>query len=267
MTDRLVLVLPDWARGLLVIGDAHGQSRLFEAAVDRAAAERRFVLSLGDLVDRGPDSAGAIRVMLDLLGRGVGRFVRGNHDDKLRRTLLGNPTTIDGDLAATLAQLDAAPDSKALREGFVAACGAAPGLVQLGATVMVHGAFAPAMLASRTFPPRLRALALYGEALQHEGGGKPVRTYRWVAGIPAGMTVIIGHHPLSDTSIMVRENGQGGRLVHLDCGAGKGRGLGALRLGRDGRIEDALHLALDGEAVRIRPAPLAPVGVFAGEDG
>ncbi|MEZ5861120.1 MAG: metallophosphoesterase [Geminicoccaceae bacterium] len=164
MADRLALALPPWAEGVLVVGDVHGQLRLFQAAVDLAEAERRYVLSLGDLVDRGPDNAGCVRLMLDLLGRKAGSFVRGNHDDKLHRTLKGNPTNVDSDLAVTLEQLDAAPDAKALKRGFCSAFRAAPFVVALGSSVMVHGAFARAMLASRTFHPRLKALALYGEA-------------------------------------------------------------------------------------------------------
>ena len=259
MADRSVLALPAWAEGVLVVGDVHGQSELFQAAVDLAAEERRFVLSLGDLVDRGPDNAGCIRLMLDLLHRQTGLFLRGNHDDKLYRTLKGNPTTIDGDLAFTLEQLDAAPDSKALKSGICKAYRAAPFLVQIGTTVMVHGAFAPAMLSSRTFHPRLRALALFGETKPGGKEAKPIRTYGWAEKVPAGMTVIIGHHPISDKAVLVRTNRQGGRVVHLDCGAGKGRGLGTLRLGIEGRIESALRFAHGAQGPQAEEASLIAI--------
>ncbi len=259
MADRAVLALPAWAEGVLVVGDVHGQSGLFQAAVDLAAVESRFVLSLGDLVDRGPDNAGCIRLMLDLLHRQIGLFLRGNHDDKLYRTLKGNPTTIDGDLAFTLEQLDAAPDAKALKSGICKAYRAAPFLVRIGTSVMVHGAFARAMLSSRTFHPRLRALALFGEAKANGSGTKPIRTYRWAERVPAGMTVIIGHHPISDEAVLVRTNRQGGSVVHLDCGAGKGRGLGALRLESEGRIENALRFAPGARGPQAEEAPLIAI--------
>lgn len=266
MADRLALALPPWAEGVLVIGDVHGQGRLFQAAAELAAAERRYVLSLGDLVDRGPDNAGCIRLMLDLLGRQAGSFIRGNHDDKLHRTLKGNPTSVDSDLAVTLEQLDAAPDSKALRRGFCGAFRAAPFVVALGNSVMVHGGFARAMLASRTFHPRLKALALYGEATPGGTGNKPVRTYRWASKVRAEATIIIGHHPISDRVVLVRNSKLGGRVVHLDCGAGKGRGLGVLRLTSDGRIEDASRIAYNGHGPELEPAALVSIEELEGKE-
>lgn len=265
MPDRLELVLPQSSAGVLVVGDVHGQAILLRAAIDLAAVERRQVVALGDLVDRGPDSAACVRLALALLARGAGVFIRGNHDDKLYRTLRGNPTTVDGDLALTLEQLDAAADSRALKRGFLEAYREAPLVVRLGATIMVHGALAPAMLTSRTLPPRLRALALYGEASPGGPGKKPVRTYGWVDSVPAGLTVVIGHHPISDLSILVRANPAGARVVHLDCGAGKGRGLGLLRLARDGRVEGGLRLVPEGAGVALHATALMPVGSIAAE--
>ncbi len=245
---------------MLVVGDVHGQDRLFQAAVDLAAAERRLVVSLGDLVDRGPDNAACIRLMLDLLRRECGLFLRGNHDDKLYRALKGNPVTVDDDLALTLQQLGSAPDADVLKGGFSNAYRSAPFLARLGECLMVHGALAPAMLTSPTFGPRLEALALFGETKAHGTGPKPIRTYCWVDGIESGMTVIIGHHPISDESVLVRTGIRGGRVLHLDCGAGKGRGLGTLRLAGDGRVVNAVRFVPCGRNVRAEEAAFVAVG-------
>ncbi len=245
-----------------MVGDVHGHPDLFRALIDLAAAEQRFVVSLGDLVDRGTDNAATVRQMLDLLRADRGLFIRGNHDDKLFRTLKGNPTSVDSDLAVTIEQLEAAADGKALRQGFFEAYRSAPYLVRLGDTVMVHGGFAPAMLGVRSLPAKLRALALYGETGPGETRKKPVRTYRWLDSVPAGATVVIGHHPLSDESILVRTNAEGGRLIHLDCGAGKGRGLGALRLGRAGEVDSACRASRrDGEVVIEKATLVAHSGI------
>lgn len=243
------------------MGDLHGQDALFSAIVALARSEERYLVSLGDLMDRGPDSASTIRQMLDLVDRGRGLFIRGNHDDKLFRTLCGNPTLIDGELAVTLAALKAASDGPALKKRYVHAYREAPYVVRLNRTVMVHGALRPPMLSSRGLARKFRALAIYGEATHDPARKKPVRTYGWLDSVPGGFVIIIGHHPISDTSILVRENPQGGRIVHLDCGAGKGRGLGALRLDRDGEIENGIRAVLDAESgtVTIVPAPFAPV--------
>jgi hypothetical protein len=80
---------------------------------------------LGDLVDRGPDNA-ATAADAAAAAQGQGLFIRGNHDDKLFRTLKGNPTIVDSDLAVTLEQLDAAADGKLLKKRFAEAYRAAP---------------------------------------------------------------------------------------------------------------------------------------------
>jgi protein phosphatase len=264
VAERLRLELPAWATGILVVGDVHGHPDLFQAMIDLALAEERYLVSLGDLVDRGTDNAATVRQMLSLLQDRQGLFIRGNHDDKLFRTLKGNPTVVDSDLAVTIEQLDAAPDGQALKKGFADAYRAAPFIVRLGDTVLVHGGFAPAMLKAKTLPTKLKALALYGEATQDPVRKKPVRTYRWLYNVAAGTTVVIGHHPVSDETLLVRENARGGRLLHLDCGAGKGRGLGALRLNRKGLVQNACRASRRDDAVVVEAMSMAPYSTVAG---
>jgi protein phosphatase len=263
VADRLSLVLPPWAEGVLVVADVHGHPELFQPLIDLAEKESRFLVSLGDLVDRGPDNAATLRQMLQLLDRRRGLFIRGNHDDKLFRTLKGNPTVVDSDLAVTVEQLDAAPDGKRLKKRFAEAYREAPFVVALGQTVMVHGAMAPAMLKARSLPPRLKSLALYGEATRDDAQKKPVRTYRWLEAVPSGTTVVIGHHPISDETVLVRTNNATGRLIHLDCGAGKGRALCALRLDSHGRVINASRAVRADHSVTIDKAPFAPIATVA----
>ncbi len=71
-----------------VFGDIHGRRDLFEALVaaveadDAAAApaETSMIL-LGDLVDRGPDSAGVIALARDWRRRRTVRILAGNHEE------------------------------------------------------------------------------------------------------------------------------------------------------------------------------------------
>jgi serine/threonine protein phosphatase 1 len=70
------------------IGDVHGRLDLFDALIaaieaddaTRGAADTSIVL-LGDLVDRGPDSAGVIRAARDLGQRRKVRILLGNHEE------------------------------------------------------------------------------------------------------------------------------------------------------------------------------------------
>jgi len=80
------LVLPPHT-SLRVIPDVHGEAEAFARCVNEARAEGRFILQLGDMVDRGPDSVGALTLMLDLMDAGAGLMLMGNHDWKIVRAL------------------------------------------------------------------------------------------------------------------------------------------------------------------------------------
>ena len=64
------------------VGDVHGRADLFAAliaaieadAAARGAGENQFIL-LGDLIDRGPDSAGAVRLARDWSARSGARLI------------------------------------------------------------------------------------------------------------------------------------------------------------------------------------------------
>lgn len=89
------------------IGDVHGCAdeldRLLEAIDadhDRRGPAMKTVILLGDLVNRGPDSARVIACARQLLASGVGRLLKGNHeelfvlaargDHQAARTLMAN---------------------------------------------------------------------------------------------------------------------------------------------------------------------------------
>lgn len=70
------------------VGDIHGRSDLFLALIDAIEADDRSrepaattIVLLGDLVDRGPDSAGVISAARDLAARRNVRIVWGNHEE------------------------------------------------------------------------------------------------------------------------------------------------------------------------------------------
>lgn len=69
-----------------VVGDLHGCLDLLEAALDRQGFDKQCdrLLSVGDLIDRGPDSLGCLR----LLREPWFHAVVGNHEDMLLSYLL-----------------------------------------------------------------------------------------------------------------------------------------------------------------------------------
>jgi len=104
-----------------VIGDVHGCLGELESLLGRlgyaierdgegrgvggAHPEGRQVIFVGDLVDRGPDSPGVLRLALGMVAAGHAFAVPGNHENKLVRALQGRNVQITHGLAETLAQL------------------------------------------------------------------------------------------------------------------------------------------------------------------
>ena len=87
--------LPRNERGRdLVVGDVHGQRETFERVLEKAgysgeAGDR--ILLLGDVIDRGPDSAG----MLQWLQHDNVQCVRGNHEQMMLDALEGSEAIKD----------------------------------------------------------------------------------------------------------------------------------------------------------------------------
>lgn len=233
-------MLPERFRGIRVVGDVHGEAAQFHAAIAGARAEKLFVVQLGDLCDRGPDNAGAMRLALGLRDSGDGLFLLGNHDHKLRRALLGRSVSTVHGLAETLAAFDAA-----LAERAIAAIAEAPAWRVWRSAVFVHGALHPAMLtgpppdqAGTRSPNGPLACALFGETTgRARPDGSPERIYGWVDRIPHGMTVYCGHDMRSrDGRPFVQSGDAGGRAVFVDTGAGKGGHLSWIDLPREGDL-------------------------------
>lgn len=93
---------PGWRA--YVIGDVHGCLDLLDRLLSEIADDhtvrgpaRGLIVLLGDLIDRGPDSAGVLKRLreLDLAGfRVVG--LAGNHEEVLLKILAGDPTEVGG---------------------------------------------------------------------------------------------------------------------------------------------------------------------------
>ena len=237
-----------------LIGDVHGCLAELVALLERLGyrAERRrrrwrlthpggrIPVFLGDLCDRGPASAETVRLAMDAVGDGHARAVLGNHDDKLRRALLGNPVhrstsltrTIDdiadqepGFAERALAFLDALPIHLVLDAGrLVAAHAGLPAEMHLGVGAKV------------------RRHALYGAPGDTPGpDGRPTRN-DWSEHYRGAALVVHGHVP-------VRAPAWSHRTLPLDTGACFGGHLSALRY-------PELELRQVRSAVRHRPHPL-----------
>jgi protein phosphatase len=96
-----------------IIGDIHGcldeLTQLLEhlgyARSEKAwrHPDGRRAIFLGDLVDRGPDSPGVLRLVMDMVAASAALCVQGNHDNKLHRKLSGRDVQLTHGLAETVA--------------------------------------------------------------------------------------------------------------------------------------------------------------------
>lgn len=119
-----------------VIGDVHGcrselvtllgelgyEVRLDDAgrAIGAAHPEGRTAIFVGDLVDRGPDTPGVLRLAMGMVGDGTAMVVSGNHEAKLNRALDGRQVQVTHGLAESLEQLALEPPefTTSVREFF-----------------------------------------------------------------------------------------------------------------------------------------------------
>ncbi|MCB2176934.1 MAG: polynucleotide kinase-phosphatase [Actinomycetales bacterium] len=195
-----------------VIGDVHGCRGELEALLDRlgytlvrddagrpvdaAHPEGRRAVFLGDLVDRGPDSPGVLRLVMGMVAAGHALAVPGNHENKLVRALDGRGVQVSHGLAETLAQLDAEPPEfrAAVREfadGLVAHL-----VLDDGNLVVAHAGLKEAF--HNRASGRVRSFALYGETTgETDEYGLPVR-YPWADDYRGRATVLYGHTPVPE---------------------------------------------------------------------
>ena len=98
LLDRDAFALPRSAAPdveIFAIGDVHGRSDLLAALLDEAACEprragQRVIVFLGDLIDRGPDSLGAIDLAIgagERIGAQQAIGLMGNHEAMMRLAL------------------------------------------------------------------------------------------------------------------------------------------------------------------------------------
>ena len=76
------------------VGDIHGRRDLFDAVITAIAADdaargpaQTTVVLLGDLIDRGPDSAGVVKAARDWSAQRRVRILLGNHEEMLLEAL------------------------------------------------------------------------------------------------------------------------------------------------------------------------------------
>jgi protein phosphatase len=154
----------------------------------------RTAVFVGDLVDRGPDTPGVLRLVLGMVRDGDALCVPGNHDDKLLRALRGRKVKVSHGLAESLEQLGREPDEfRAEVESFLD--GLISHYVLDGGKLVVSHAGLTERLQGRA-SARVRSFCLYGETTgETDEFGLPVR-YPWANDYRGQAMVLYGHTPV-----------------------------------------------------------------------
>ncbi len=245
-----------------VIGDVHGcraeLEELFAAlgyALARDGAGRpvgarhpdgRRAVFVGDLVDRGPDTPGVLRLAMGMVRDGDALAVCGNHEQKLVRALAGRKVTVAHGLAESLAQLAAEPEDfraevRRFCDGLVAH------YVLDGGRLVVAHAGLPERYHGRA-SGRVRSFALYGDTTgETDEFGLPVR-YPWARDYRGAATVVYGHTPVPEPEWV-------NRTLCVDTGAVFGGRLTALRWPEREVVSVPAHRVWSEPVRPLAPAP------------
>jgi protein phosphatase len=218
-----------------VIGDVHGCLTELEQLLvslgyvlerddaGRPAGARhpsRRAVFLGDLVDRGPDTPGVLRLVMGMVAAGTALCVPGNHEAKLSKALRGRNVQRSHGLAQTMEQLAGEPaELRAEVERFI------DGLISHyvldgGRLVVAHAGLIERYHGRAS--GRVREFCLYGQTTgETDDYGLPVR-YPWAQEYRGRAMVLYGHTPVPEpewlNNTMCLDTGCvfGGRLTALN---------------------------------------------------
>ncbi|MEU3452661.1 polynucleotide kinase-phosphatase [Micromonospora sp. NPDC006766] len=219
-----------------IVGDVHGCRQELEALllrlgyalrhddagrpVDAVHPAGRTPVFVGDLVDRGPDSPGVLRLVMGMVAAGHAICVPGNHEQKLLRRLRGRDVRLTHGLAETMAQLESEPAEFVADVATFVDSLVSHYVLDGGRLVVAHAGLKEAYQGRAS--GRVRAFALFGETTgETDEYGLPVR-YPWARDYRGSAMVVYGHTPTPEPEWV-------NNTICIDTGCVFGGRLTALR--------------------------------------
>lgn len=193
--------------------------------------ENHKLIFAGDLMDRGPEAARTIDLVMDLCAQGVAQCVLGNHDSKMLRYLKGEMTAegstvkISHGLRESIDQLDERGGLfKKKVYDFLASL---PTYIETDDFIVCHGAWRDGVS-----PKQLKELNLYGDVdkkAAYREDGFPNRLNNWKSEYLGNKNwIVVGHIVTPEPEIIVSPSGC--RVISIDQGCCFGGSLTAVRL-------------------------------------
>lgn len=238
----------------LVLGDIHNEYKSLMDAHIYAQENNLTIISVGDVVDYGPNPVEVIHLMNTLMKVDSTIAIEGNHDNKIYRYLKGNDVTVSKGMVSTV---EAFKKDSTARDSFNFIYENMKSFHVIGDTHITHGAFTSTYWEGDTESKQAKRAFLYGEIdntkpfVEWNGQSYPHRTYNWVDAIPNGKTVIVGHDrsPFEEVpafenninQVTVSTNNNGGTVIFTDTGAGKGGFVSGVTLDEQGKFIDVIE--------------------------
>ena len=187
-TDEMIELLG--ALGYRVQLEGQGERR--RASV--TAPHRRRAAFVGDIVDRGPRSPDAVRIVMAMIETGQGLCVPGNHDNRFMRWLQGRTVKPTHGLDATIEQMSQEPPEfharvRAFFEGLPLHL-----WLDEARLVVAHAGIREEMIGRAS--NHVRSFCLYGDTGGTDADGLPIR-YHWAAHHRSETSIVYGHTPVS----------------------------------------------------------------------
>ena len=243
-------ILADKNRAL-VLGDIHGNYDGFARAVDYAAENDLFIVSLGDLVDYGHDNFDCVDLMSALVRRDAAAMVIGNHDLKFYKWLKQRDegdirVQVKSGLIATVSEFENMDELTQLifisyfREIYASA----RFHYVTRNTMFIHGGAHRVMWDTDTLNSKGRARATYGQVDGYNEDDYPNRIYDWADEVHEDRTVFFGHDIRSMEAASVV--GVNNNVHSMDTGSSKGGKLTGAVIEFDGtKFIKAEEIAFD----------------------
>ncbi len=191
-----------------------------EALIHARHPEGRTAIFVGDIVDRGPQSLNALRLVMGMVGAGTAHCVIGNHDFKLNKWLKGRQVQMTHGLDLTVAELERTSDGFRKRvsdfiwdlRSHLWLAGGNLVVAHAGLKEEMHGRGSAAV----------RNFAMFGETTgEVDEFGLPVRL-EWARGYRGAADVVYGHTPMVEAEWL-------NHTLCIDTGCVFGGKLTALR--------------------------------------
>ncbi|PYZ97740.1 hypothetical protein CR205_03865 [Alteribacter lacisalsi] len=214
-----------------IIGDIHGCYEEMTALLQKAGyllnedglvyhPEERQLVSLGDLTDRGPQSANVLRFAITNWKAGRLLYCPGNHCDKLYRYFLGRNVKINNGLETTVAELKTLSprDYTFISEGFKKMVEQSPLYLDLQerSLVVAHAGIRGELIGKTS--KKVKTFVLYGDITgETHSDGRPVRR-DWANAYTGNTFVVYGHTPVKEPRFL-------NHTVNIDTGCVFGNAL------------------------------------------